>query len=180
MYSLFSKFKFILVLVFIFGCNRQPSELIFKSRDNLERRRDRLLEGKALSYINIDKYILRPYCISCHKGNGAPQKLDFTSYRELTKKRFASLFIKGKPKRSRFYISLTDGSMPPKSLPLTKVELRFVADWIKAGTPKIPGDDEPGDDEPGDDEPGDDEPGDDEPGDDEPGDDEPGDDEPSD
>ena len=137
--------------------------------------------------------------MSCHSGPDAKpmnDPIDFTTYDTTMVDRFIPLLVKGKPQKSRLFLSVEEGEMPVDGT-LSNIEIEFVKKWIDACAPKetptsIPdncngngdNDDGPGDDGPGDDGPGDDdgEPGDDdgEPDDDdgEPGDDdgEPGDD----
>ena len=189
------------ILVITASCKRSPSDLSFKSRDELVRG-NQLITGEApLNFYSLQKYILKPKCMSCHSGPDAKpmnDPIDFTTYDTTMVDRFIPLLVKGKPQKSRLFLSVEEGEMPVDGT-LSNIEIEFVKKWIDACAPKetptsIPdncngngdNDDGPGDDGPGDDdgEPGDDdgEPDDDdgEPDDDdgEPGDDdgEPGDD----
>lgn len=189
------------ILIFSVSCKRSPSDLTFKSRDELVRG-NQLMTGKApLNFKSLQKYILKPKCMSCHSGPDAKPKndpIDFSTYELTMVDRFIPLLVKGKPEKSRLFLSVEDGEMPVEGM-LSNIEIEFIKKWIEACAPEdtptsIPddcsdgGDDDdgPGDDDdgPGDDD--DDEPGDDDDGpgddddDDEPGndDDEPGWDEP--
>jgi hypothetical protein len=178
----------IFILVISASCKRSPSDLSFKSKDDLVRR-NQLATGEApLNFNSLQKYILKPKCMSCHSGPDAKPNndpIDFTTYDSTMVDRFIPLLVKGKPQKSRLFLSVEDGEMPVEGT-LSNVEIEFIKKWIEACAPKetptsIPdncdgsgdNDDGPGDNGPGDDdgEPGNDdgEPGDDEgePGDDE-------------
>ena len=171
------------ILTLATSCKRSPSDLTFKSRDDLVRG-NQLMTGKApLNFKSLQKYILKPKCMSCHSGPDAKPKndpIDFTTYETTMIDRFIPLLVKGKPQKSRLFLSVEEGEMPVEGT-LSNVEIEFIKKWIEACAPKetpnsIPDDCEDGDDD--DDGPGDDDdgPGDDdgEPGGDDDG--EPGDD----
>ncbi len=180
----------IFILVISASCKRSPSDLSFKSKDDLVRR-NQLATGEApLNFNSLQKYILKPKCMSCHSGPDAKPNndpIDFTTYDSTMVDRFIPLLVKGKPQKSRLFLSVEDGEMPVDGT-LSNVEIEFIKKWIEACAPKetpnsIPDDCEDGDDDddgPGDDDDGpgdvDGEPGGDDDG--EPGDDdgEPGDD----
>jgi len=177
-----------LFLLFIsFSCKRSPSELTFKSRDQLVRG-NLLTAGKApLNYDSLQKFILKPKCMSCHSGSDAKPKndpIDFTTYESTMTDRFIPLLVKGMPHKSRLFLSVESGEMPVEGA-LSEVEVDFIKKWIEACAPKDTAtsilsdceiDDGSGDDGPGSDDDGpgsddDDGPGsdnDEEPGDDEP------------
>ncbi len=180
----------IFILVISASCKRSPSDLSFKSKDDLVRR-NQLATGEApLNFNSLQKYILKPKCMSCHSGPDAKPNndpIDFTTYDSTMVDRFIPLLVKGKPQKSRLFLSVEEGEMPVEGT-LSNVEIEFIKKWIEACAPKetpnsIPDDCEDGDDDddgPGDDDDGpgdvDGEPGGDDDG--EPGDDdgEPGDD----
>ena len=158
------------ILVFMISCKRRPSDLTFKSRDELVRG-NQLMTGKApLNFKSLQKYILKPKCMSCHSGPDAKpinDPIDFSTYELTMVDRFIPLLVKGKPEKSRLFLSVEDGEMPVEGV-LSNIEIEFIKKWIEACAPKetstsIPDDCRDGgddDDGPGDD---DDEPGWDEP-----------------
>ena len=147
-----------------------------------------IVSGEAeYDFKTLYEHIIKPKCLSCHQGEGAlpvNDPIDLSSYKLMTQDCFIPIFVKGKPERSRLFITVDKGEMPPKT-PLEPEEVAYIKRWIELCGPESafkdgcqggsPGDDDgPGDDdEPSDDEPSDDEPSDDEPSDDEPSDDEP-------
>ena len=162
----------IFILVISASCKRSPSDLSFKSKDDLVRR-NQLATGEApLNFNSLQKYILKPKCMSCHSGPDAKPNndpIDFTTYDSTMVDRFIPLLVKGKPQKSRLFLSVEDGEMPVDGT-LSNVEIEFIKKWIEACAPKetpnsIPDDCEDGDDD--DDGPGDDD--DDGPGDDDDG-----------
>jgi len=120
---------------------RDKTELKFDdiSRGNL------LMRGEAsLGFDSLKKYILRPKCMSCHAGPDAEpsiDRIDFSSYDVMMKKRFARLVKKGNPEGSRLYKSFfkddPEERMPPEGSPtLNPTEIQFIYDWIKACAPE--------------------------------------------
>ncbi len=154
----------IFILVISASCKRSPSDLSFKSKDDLVRR-NQLATGEApLNFNSLQKYILKPKCMSCHSGPDAKPNndpIDFTTYDSTMVDRFIPLLVKGKPQKSRLFLSVEDGEMPVEGT-LSNVEIEFIKKWIEACAPKetpnsIPDDCEDGDDD--DDGPGDDDDG---------------------
>ena len=154
----------IFILVISASCKRSPSDLSFKSKDDLVRR-NQLATGEApLNFNSLQKYILKPKCMSCHSGPDAKPNndpIDFTTYDSTMVDRFIPLLVKGKPQKSRLFLSVEDGEMPVDGT-LSNVEIEFIKKWIEACAPKetpnsIPDDCEDGDDD--DDGPGDDDDG---------------------
>ena len=169
-------------LLLTVSCTRSASDLVFKTKSQLQRG-SKMQRGQApLTYESLYKYILKPKCLSCHGAKDAkPVKdpIDFSTYETMMIDRFVPLLIKGKAFKSRLFESVDSGEMPEEGM-LSAAEIDFIRKWINACAPKTEADirtdgcktpTDPGDGEPGED---DDEPDDD---DDEPGDD---DDEPSD
>ena len=177
----------------------EKGPLFFKTDDKELSTVSPIIAGKAdYDFKTLYEHIIKPKCLSCHQGASAlpvNDPIDLSSYKLITQDRFIPIFVKGKPDRSRLFITVYKGEMPPKT-PLEPEEVAYIKKWIELCGPDTtkdgcqgsgsdqsddePSDDEPSDDEPSDDEPSDDEPSDDEPSDDEPSDDEPSDDEPSD
>ena len=154
----------IFILVVSASCKRSPSDLSFKSKDDLVRR-NQLATGEApLNFNSLQKYILKPKCMSCHSGPDAKPNndpIDFTTYDSTMVDRFIPLLVKGKPQKSRLFLSVEEGEMPVDGT-LSNIEIEFVKKWIDACAPKetpnsIPDDCEDGDDD--DDGPGDDDDG---------------------
>jgi|TARA_Y100000768_G_scaffold247434_1_gene187727 hypothetical protein len=140
-----SKIKSLLILMIIAmasSCSkRTPSPLQYKKQgDNRFAVSNKLLKGEApLNFASLQKYILKPKCMSCHSGADAKPKndpIDFSSYKAMMKKREISLFnfTKQDAKRSRFYKSLVHidvkKRMPLEANQLSEKELNFVQDWI--------------------------------------------------
>jgi hypothetical protein len=159
-----------LLLTILSGClplDIEKGELQFRVKTS-ESIINPIIKGEAkLNFENLYEYILKPKCISCHSDSLAeplndPIKLN--EYNYLIEDRFVPILRKGKPLKSRLYLEVFYGEMPPKA-PLNPKEIEYIKKWIEKCAPKddsTPDDciDRPGDD---DDEPGDD---DDEPGDD--------------
>lgn len=131
-----------------------------------------IIAGNAeYNFKNLYDHILKPKCLKCHQGEEAKPKndpIDFSNYEIMMTDRFVPLLRKGEPLRSRLFLEVESGEMPPR-FPLEPEEIEYIKRWIELCAPKEtptlaggcspdggPGDDEPGDDEPGDDEPGDD------------------------
>ena len=121
----------IFILVISASCKRSPSDLSFKSKDDLVRR-NQLATGEApLNFNSLQKYILKPKCMSCHSGPDAKPNndpIDFTTYDSTMVDRFIPLLVKGKPQKSRLKHSLI--SIQPKKLFRTLSS----RNWPKSGS----------------------------------------------
>jgi hypothetical protein len=137
----------VLLILFIIttSCSeRNPSPVryskIGKNDKTVFVKKNKLLSGEApLNFASLQKYILKPKCISCHSGSDSKptnDPIDFSSYENMMVKRDIKLFsfTRKDSKRSRFYRSLIhidiEKRMPLESKRLTEVELNFIQDWI--------------------------------------------------
>ncbi len=76
--------------------------------------------------------------MSCHSGPNAKPKndpIDFTTYETTMIDRFIPLLVKGRPDKSRLYLSVENGEMPIEGV-LSNIEIEFIKKWIEACAPK--------------------------------------------
>ena len=124
-----------------------------------------ILDGDApINFKTLYNYILKPKCIGCHSSQLAYPENDpvnLSKYFYLVESRFVPILVKGNAERSRLFLSVKHGEMPPKA-PLDPKEIDYIKKWIDLCAPEFQEDinlckdripSEPGDDEPGDDEP---------------------------
>jgi outer membrane biosynthesis protein TonB len=80
--------------------------------------------------------ILMNYCGNCHGNAGKPKAgVDLRTVMSIAKGGDDGDVVKpGDPKKSRLYLSITEGSMPPDGKPAPKdKELQLLHDWILSG-----------------------------------------------
>ncbi|MBK24561.1 MAG: hypothetical protein CME70_11255 [Halobacteriovorax sp.] len=132
--------KILILISALSSCVREKGELKFKD-NTLPFKGSLLVQGKApLSFNSLQKYILKPKCMSCHStkaGRIEPENdpIDFDSYETTMIDRFIPLLKKGLPEKSRLYETVESGEMPIRGR-LHDKEIKFIANWIKACAPK--------------------------------------------
>ncbi|MBX3117577.1 MAG: hypothetical protein KF784_00810 [Fimbriimonadaceae bacterium] len=85
---------------------------------------------KATFAKHVAPYI-KNYCVSCHTGKDAPDKIDFSIIKkEEDAKKNIKWFTKGAHE-------VAEKKMPPKGMTQPKAEeTKMFAAWVKANTPK--------------------------------------------
>ena len=128
-------FSLFLILV---SCIEKTTELTARIKEDRSIE-DLLINGQApLNFESLQKYILRPKCMSCHSGEDAEPEndpIDFTSYESTMIDRFVPLLVKGIPEKSRLFQSVYEGEMPEEGT-LSTAEIDFIKKWIQACAPK--------------------------------------------
>ena len=86
----------------------------------------------AIDFANVQKFVLQPACISCH-ATGSRRKPPLNKYAEVF-----DTVVAGKPEQSPLYLSLKQlgGRMPNDNTMLTKNQVMWIEEWIKAGAPE--------------------------------------------
>lgn len=124
----------------LFSC--RPEKGALKLIDNSDPfKGNEVIQGNpALGFKNLQKFILKPKCMSCHStkaGRVEPEldPIDFDSYESTMVSRFIPLLIKGEPQKSRLYAEVYKGTMPIRGR-LHDKEIEYISNWIKACAPK--------------------------------------------
>jgi len=87
-----------------------------------------------VNYLNLDKYILKDKCVSCHSGEGARAGVDLSNYDSLFyyNEVFLKVTTEGDPEASLLYTEVLKGHMPPKN-PLPASQVEYIRRWIEEG-----------------------------------------------
>jgi hypothetical protein len=114
-------FSVLLLLGCMTGClpKMNKSELVFsESKFTQNQETEALLANEQVTYEDLKKAVLVPYCVSCHKG--------FMDEKKLLKQVEA-----GNPDESELFISVRDGTMPEEGPALSSTELEIVRRYIE-------------------------------------------------
>ncbi len=83
-------------------------------------------------YAWLDRTVFQPRCVQCHAGASAHMGVDLTSYLRVMG---SGVVIPFRPKQSRLFITIREGTMP-KGSPLSESQIERVQKWIEKGSPE--------------------------------------------
>jgi mono/diheme cytochrome c family protein len=83
------------------------------------------------TFESLQQRIFKPKCITCHSDEKPTKGVSFSSYQSLMSAKKA--IVPFNLKKSEVYEETSEGEMPRNGTPLTKQELKALADWILSG-----------------------------------------------
>lgn len=86
-------------------------------------------------FTTIERTMIKPKCVSCHLGTGAPMGVDLSSYAAIINTKSVVPF---QPEQSKFFATIQAGTMPKGTSRLSDSDIQRVYNWIKKGALESP------------------------------------------